>query len=268
MDTEPTAAPASAATTRAERPHTSWGLSIAGGAFAYGVLGTIGAHPFWAGWIGAATVAAIRLSRPEPAAWLLRWLEDRLLLPEDAKKSPTMLIIGIFLLPLLALYSAVAGVAEPTDVWNPGALAITSLGAALVYAFAHYHGTGERAARWWPFWLVLAVVIGSFVLVGGPFRTRWSYCESRLTAAVAAGEDISTANTGRFCWHDAVERTVDGERRLYFDGGEQDDNGKGLVLSTDRSIEHAAGIRYLRRLTNGWYYFETGSVVHGYWANG
>jgi len=260
------AEPPTPASGRAARPHTSWGLSIAGGAFTYGLLSAIGANPFWAAWIGVAAFGIIRLSRPEPAAWLLSWLEDRLLLPEDAKKSPTPLIIGIFLLPFLALYSGVAGLAEPTDVWNPGAMALTGLGAAIVYAFAHYRGTAERAARWWPYWLVLAIAVGSFVLIGGPFRTRWSYCESRLSAAVAAGEAISTDNTGRFCWHDAVERTVDGERRLYFDGGEQDDSGKGLVLSSDRSIEHAAGIKFLRRLTNGWYYFETGSVVHGYWA--
>lgn len=189
---------------------------------------------------------------------------------EDAsriERRPWVTLALFCLFPLAMAFNAWIS-AEPDDQWNPLAAAITAGGCWVGWAFAQQLRLSHRASRWFPAWLTVALAVGIFYTVGGPFRVRWAVCESRLTAAVQRGEPIERDTVGRMCWYDATERDVDGERRLYFDGGQLNANGTGLVYSPDRSIEQAGGIRVLRELGGGWYWFETGSVLRSIWFDG
>jgi len=177
-------------------------------------------------------------------------------------------LIGLFVLFPVALAINAWESAGPDDQWNTLAAAITAAGCWVGWSFAEHGRAIGRPIRWFPYWLAISLAIGLFHTVGGPFHVRWSVCESRLTDAVQHGDPLSTSTTGWMCWPDAYEREVDGEQRLYFDGGVANDNGEGLVYSPDGSIEHAGRIRALRDLGNGWYWFETGSTERSIWFDG
>ena len=197
---------------------------------------------------------------------VLRFESDVTEEAERIERSP-------WVIALFCLFPAVIAInawfsAEPNDQWNPLAAAITAGGCWVGWAFGQHLRQSGRGTRWFPAWLVVALAIGAFYTVGGPFRVRWAVCSSRLTEVVTNDEVLSLANAGHLCWYDATERKVEGERRFYFDGGEVNDNGEGLVYSPDRSIERAGAMRVLRDLGDGWYWFETGSVLRSIWFDG
>jgi hypothetical protein len=176
---------------------------------------------------------------------------------------------------LPAAMTAAWGESGPNRMWSPWALLFTCCVAWWAWSIAQRCRDSGRRARWWPVWLVGAIVVGGFFVVGGPFRARWAYCQERLTQVVVGGGSSGLSGTGRFCWHDARQRSVNGQTRFYAIGGDVDpyDNhvdldGNGFVYSPDRSIEHQDGITALRVLGGGWYYFESGSVDDGFWLDG
>ena len=239
----------------------SWPASLAIGSFVVGVAGVLDTAPFWAICCGLAAVLVVHFNLPDPMPRLLTWTHT------DAPRwtnHPRIVITVFFVLLPLSLTAAWAA-ASPSQLWNPWALFYGLPVGLHVFAFSLRRGGGSRPQRWWWIWLPLASLVILFFAVGGPFRARWAYCESRLTAAVSAGEPVEIHSTGRFCWHDAVERTVDGERRLYISGADEEGDGEGLVHSPSGAIERAPGIEMLRSLGGGWYYFEEGSPEKGFW---
>lgn len=240
--------------------HYTWPASLTIGVAAVGILGVLGTAPFWALCGGVAAAASAHYSLPDQSVRLLQ-LAGR---APGSLNVERAIIVLLFLAPLIALSTA-WGAATPRLLWSPWWLVYGVGFGFFAYAFALRRGGGERPQRWWWAWLPLAILVVGFFAVGGPFRVRWAYCEARLTDAVVAGEVIEIANTGRFCWHDTEQLTVDGERRLYF-GSVNDANG--LVYSPAGAIEESDGIRLLRELGGGWYYFEEGSAVHDFWFDG
>jgi hypothetical protein len=148
------------------------------------------------------------------------------------------------------------------------AAAITAGGCWVGWSFAQHGRAIGRPIRWFRAWLVVCLAVGLFHTFGGPFHARWAYCESRLTDAVTTHSPIDSDSVGWLCWPDTNERVVDDETRLYFDGGVNSTSGSGLVYSPDGTIEHAGGLKALRDLGDGWYWFETGSVLRNIWIDG
>lgn len=186
----------------------------------------------------------------------------------DAIERRPRVMMALFAVFPLALAVNAWETAGPDDQWNTLAAAITAGGCWVGWSFAQHGRAIGRPIRWFPVWLVLCLAIGVFHTLGGPFHARWAYCESRLTDAVTAGRTIDDRSVGWLCWPDTHERVVDGETRLYFDGGISSDTGEGLVYSPDGSIERSGGMRALRNLGSGWYWFETGSVMRSIWFDG
>jgi hypothetical protein len=240
--------------------HFSWGASLAIGVFVVGVIGALQIAPFWSLCWGAGAALAARFGLPDRSARLLA-----LTVAEEPRpaKHQRLAVAGLFLAPLIAL-AGVWDAATPAQLWYPWALVWGVGFGFLVYAFAVRRGGGTRPQRWWWAWLPIAGIVVVFFAAGGPFRARWSYCESRLSAAVARDEPIERSNTGRFCWHDATDKTVDGQRRLYLEDGTAG-SGTGFAYSPDRAIEQTPGLQLLRNLGNGWYYFEEGSALRDFW---
>lgn len=248
--------------TTPDRP-CSWPAALAIGTFTVGVVGVLRFSPFWALVSGLASVFAVRSGLPDPMPRLLAWTHTD---TPRWTKHPRVAVAAFFIMPPLALTAAWAA-AQPTTLWSPWALIYGVAVGLHVYGYALHRGGGTRPRRWWWVWLSMASLVILFFAGGGPFRARWAYCESRLTAAVTADEPVDIPTTGRFCWHDAVERTVDGERRLYISGAD-DGDGTGLVYSPAGEIEHSPGLELVRSLGGGWYYFEEGSAVKGFWFDG
>lgn len=242
----------------------SWAAAVALGIFAVGAAGVLDTAPFWSLCWGIATVSVARFGLPDPMPRLLAWTQND---SPRWSQHPRAAVTLLFVAPPLAL-TAAWEVASPTVLWSPWALVWGVPVGLFVYGYALRRGGGIRPQRWWWVWLPLASLVILFFAVGGPFRVRWAYCESRLTAAVTAGTPVDIPSTGRFCWHDAVERTVDGERRLYISGADDDGDGKGLVHSPSGAIERAAGFSLLSELGDDWYYFEEGSPAKGFWFDG
>ncbi|MDO8361465.1 MAG: hypothetical protein Q7V88_01085 [Actinomycetota bacterium] len=186
---------------------------------------------------------------------------------EPLEKRPRLMVALFCLFPLVMAINAWQS-SGPDEMWNQLAAAITAAGCWVGWAFAQHGRAIGRPVRWWPVWLTVALAVGVFYTVGGPFRARWAYCQPKLTVAVTRGEEVTKANTGSFCWHSARQRVVDGQTRLYLEGDEGDDDATGLVYSPDHAIERTPGIRMLRDLGDGWYYFEIGSVVRSIWFDG
>ena len=240
--------------------HFSWGAALAIGVFVVGVIGALQIAPFWSLCWGVGAAITARFGLPDRSARLLA------LTAAEEPRSPTHrrpLVALIFLAPFIAVVG-VWDAATPAQLWYPWALVWGVGFGFLVYAFAVRRGGGTHPQRWWWAWLPIAAVVVVFFAAGGPFRVRWAHCEPRLTAAIERGDPIERSNTGRFCWHDAVEKTVDGQRRLYLeDAGEG--RGAGFVYSPDGAVETAPGLQLLRKLGDGWYYFEEGSALRDFW---
>jgi len=186
---------------------------------------------------------------------------------ETIERRPRLLLAMFALFPLALAINAWQ-TAEPNDQWNTLAAAITAAGCWVGWSFAEHGRRSGRPIRWFPVWLSLCMAIGLFHTVGGPFRVRWAMCEQRLTDAVAARVDVSESSVGRFCWPEAHEREVDGLVRLYLEGGITSESGEGLVHSPDGAIVRAPGLRVLRDLGGGWWWFQTGSVERSIWFDG
>lgn len=186
---------------------------------------------------------------------------------EQLERRPRAMLALYALFPLALAINAWES-AGPDDQWNTLAAAITALGCWVGWSFAEHGRQIGRPLRWFPYWLALSLAIGGFHTVGGPFHVRWASCESKLTDAVQAGEPITSHTTGWMCWPDAHVREVNGETRLYLDGGIANDNGEGLAYSPDGAIEAAPHIKALRDLGDGWYWFETGSALRFVWFDG
>ncbi|MDO8403157.1 MAG: hypothetical protein Q7T27_06640 [Pseudomonas sp.] len=177
-------------------------------------------------------------------------------------------LVGLFALFPIALAINAWQAAGPDDQWNTLSAAITAGGCWVGWSFAEHGRATGRPIRWFPYWLAISMAVGVFHTVGGPFHVRWAVCESRLTEAVQQGKPLSTSTTGWMCWPDSHPREVDGQQRLYLDGGIVNDNGEGLVYSPDGAIERAGRIKALRDLGGGWYWFETGSTERSIWFDG
>ena len=177
-------------------------------------------------------------------------------------------LLGLFaLFPLVLAINAWES-AGPNDQWNTLAAAITAVGCWVGWSFAEHSRSKGRPVRWFPYWLALSLAIGVFHTVGGPFAVRWATCSSRLTDAVQHGDPIGTHTTGWACWPNAHVRVVAGQTRLYLDGGIVNDSGEGLAYSPGGAIVSAPRMKNLRDLGDGWYWFETGSVVRSIWFDG
>ena len=186
---------------------------------------------------------------------------------DTIERRPRVLMALFAIFPLILAINAWE-TAGPDDQWNTLASAITAGGCWVGWSFAQHGRAIGRPIRWFPAWLVLCLAIGLFHTFGGPFHARWASCESRLTAAVTAGEPVDDRSVGWMCWPDTTQKTVEGQTRLYFDGGVNSNSGSGLVYSPDGAIEHAGGLKALRDLGDGWYWFETGSVLRNIWIDG
>jgi hypothetical protein len=217
-----------------------------------------------------AATALIRLDAPTEklARRLIIRFETNVTDDADTIERRPRVMLALFALFPIALAINAWETAGPDDQWNTLAAAITAGGCWVGWSFAQHGRAIGRPIRWFPAWLVLCLAIGGFHTIGGPFHARWAVCESRLTDAVTAGRPIDKDSVGWLCWPDTHERVVDGQTRLYFDGGLNSDTGAGLVYSPDAAIEREGGIRSLRDLGDGWYWFETGSVLRGIWFDG
>lgn len=179
---------------------------------------------------------------------------------------PLATVIVAFLLPIALLAGLSWDISDPSDQWNGGILLVVAVIGFLTWLVVlELRASGHRA-RWWGAWLVLTCAVGGFMLVGGPARVRWAHCVDRLTTVAAAGNEVTTSNTGSYCWHDADQVVVDGQVRLYIDLGDGSGEGAGgLVYSPDNAVESAGDIRSLIDLGDGWFWFETGSLVRDFW---
>ena len=257
-------------TSTAARP--SWNWVIGSSALAVGLIAFFfPVAPLWT-IIGLVIVALIlRFTRVGA-----RWVQDeRSAMFTGLVNHPAMLrhhnlvAATLFILPLLVLPGVAWALSGPSVQWNGGAMWIVALFGFVVFAIAQEQRAAGMKARWWQAWVVFASVMAVFLVVGGPARLRWAYCESRLTRVVSRGDEVTEENTGRFCWHDVPQKVVDGQTRLYTEDGEGDSlDGKGLVYSPDRAIELTGGIRLLIDLGDGWYWFETGTTVRSFWLDG
>lgn len=180
------------------------------------------------------------------------------------------LMLALFIVFPLALAANAWQVADPDDQWNQLVAAITAAGCWVGWSFAEHGRAVGRPLRWFPVWLTVSLAIGSFHTLGGPFHVRWALCEDRLSSAVETGIEVGRRlgdePAGWLCWSDSMVREVDGEIRLYVDVSAEE--GKGLVYSPDGSIERTSGIRVLRELGDGWYWFEVGSSLRSIWFDG
>jgi len=253
----------------AGRDRPGWGWSITSAAFIVGFAAIFfRVPPFWyLLWLGV-LIVVIRLTplgertvQREQSALLAG------LVPSQRITSRPLLTAVAAFLPLLVILPAFSwDLSDPADLWNGGILCPIAVFGLLTWTVVQeLRATGHRA-RWWTAWVVLAVLVAGFFLVGGPARLRWNYCKDRLTTVVAAGGEVTSDNTGALCWHDAEQRVVDGDIRLYTDAGDTDGNdAAGLVYSPDGAVERSGDIRSLIDLGGGWYWFETGSLVRDFW---
>lgn len=255
-------------------PHTTrdrWLLAVALGATASSLI----AFALQLALIPAVLVmvaATMLVGLDEPTARLARRLMIRFETDvtddsEPIDRRPRLLMVLFAVFPLALAINAWE-TAGPDDQWNTLAAAITAAGCWVGWSFSVHGKAIGRPLRWFPAWLALCVAIGVFHTVGGPFHVRWAYCQSRLTDAVTSGATVNKSSVGWMCWPDSTQREVDGQTRLYLDGGVTSLSGEGLVYSPDGAITRSPGIRALRDLGSGWYWFETGSVERSIWFDG
>ena len=217
-----------------------------------------------------ALTALVRLDAPTSRLaqrLIIRFESDVTDDAEHIERRPRLLMAMFALFPLALAINA-SQTAGPNDQWNTLPGAITAAGCWVGWSFAQHGKQIGRPIRWFPLWLLVCLAIGVFHMFGGPFRVRWEYCEARLTDTITSGIDISESSVGWVCWPEAHEREVDGTVRLYLDGGITSDSGEGLAYSPDGAIIQAPGMRALRDLGSGWYWFETGSVERSIWFDG
>ncbi|MFM7253267.1 MAG: hypothetical protein ACKO27_09420 [Ilumatobacteraceae bacterium] len=252
-----------------------WGWAIASAALIVGLAAFFfPLAPFWTLlWLVA--LAVVLQLTPLGTRWVVT--QQSALLSEVGThplitRHPRLVASAVFVLPAVLAPGIAWDLSDPGQRWNGGALwAMAVFGFLVRTAVEELRRTGHPA-RWWSSWLALTLVIGGFVLVGGPARARWAHCDAAMTAAARADLDFSADATGRWCWGDAVVRTVDGGLRLYVEVDDSPeapaDSGTGLAYSPDGTIETAAGIRALVPIGDGWYWFETGSPVRSFWFDG
>jgi len=218
----------------------------------------------------AAVALLVRLDAPTGtlARRLIIRFETDVTEDSDRIERRPRVLLALFAVFPLALAINACQSAGPDDQWNTLAAAITAAGCWVGWSFAEHGRSIGRPIRWFPFWLTVCLAIGIFHTVGGPFHVRWAYCQSRLTAAVTQGTPIGAHATGWMCWPDAHVRVVNDQTRLYLDGGINSETGQGLVYSPDGAIEQTSRLQALRDLGDGWYWFETGSVVRSIWFDG
>jgi len=258
--------------TDAPTPRPGWGWSLASASLAVGFVAIFfPVAPFWC-LVWLAIIALVLRLTPVGSRLVQR---ERSALLSGLAASPHVterprLVAVLAFLPVPIIAGSLAwDLSDPSDLWNGGILFVAAMFGFLVWTVVQELRGAGQPARWWAPWVVLTSLLGAFFLVGGPSRVRWAYCEDRLTRVVAAGGDVTEANTGSACWHDAVQREEDGQVRLYLEMGEPDGSGgEGLVYSPDRSVEQAGGLRELIDLGGGWYWFETGSPVRSFWFDG
>ena len=249
--------------------HPSWGVCIASAAPVVGLLSILfPLAPFWAIVWMLGIVLLLRFTplgsrwlQTEKSALLSGFVAHPVIL-----RHPRLTAVALFALPIVIVVAVMWQFSDPNYLWNGGVLWISSIFGYLAWTVAIELRAAGHQARWWNTWLTLMVLTTAFVVVGGPARARWAYCEDKLADAVTSGEQVTKANTGRFCWWDAEQLVVDGQTRLYTDQDDQNAaEGEGLVYSPDGAIEKAGGIEVLIDLGEGWYWFETGSPVRNFW---
>lgn len=270
-------------------PRPGWGWAIGSATLVVGFVAFFfPVAPFWAiVWWSALTALLGHTALGH------RWVitERSGLLSEMAAhpwiaRHPRLVTGAMFAAPALLVPGIVWDLSDAGQRWNGGALwAVAVFGFLARTGVEALRAAGHRA-RWWPLWVVLAVTIGGFVVVGGPARVRWAGCESALTAAVrtparddgdgvleANDLDLSAGTTRAWCWRDARVRIVDGEVRLYTAVGQAtrsgvDAPGEGLAYSPSGNILAAGGISRLVPLGDDWYWFETGTPLRNFWFDG
>ena len=218
----------------------------------------------------AAVALLVRLDAPTGTLarrLIIRFETDVTEDSDQLNRRPRVLIALFALFPLALAINAWQS-AGPDDQWNTFAAAITAAGCWVGWSFAEHGRSIGRPIRWFPYWLAVCLALGIFHTVGGPFQVRWAACHSKLTAAVEQGTPIGSRATGWMCWPEAHVREVNGQTRLYLDGGISSETGQGLVYSPDGAIEQTPRLQTLRDLGSGWYWFETGSVVRSIWFDG
>jgi len=249
------------------RPGVGWSLASAALVVGSGSL-LFSIAPFWClFWLVAITAGlrytpiGAKVARREREALLGGLSRNGLV-----TRWPLATAAVAFLLPIAMLVGLSPDLSDPSDQWNGGILFVVAVIGFLTWLVVLELRVAGRRARWWGAWVTLACVVAGFMLVGGPARVRWAHCVDRLTTVVEAGNDVTESNTGRFCWHDADQRTVDGQVRLYLDRGDGSGEGaSGLVYSPDGAVESAGDVRSLIDLGDGWFWFETGSLVRNFW---
>jgi hypothetical protein len=259
--------------TDSSRP--GWGWAIASAALIVGLAAFFfPLAPFWTLlWLVA--LALVLALTPLGNSWVIT--QQSALLSEVGShpfitRHPRLVAAAVFVLPMALAPGIAWDLSDPGQRWNGGALWAVAVFGFLVRTVVEELRRAGRPARWWKPWLALTLVLGGFVLVGGPARLRWAECDAAMTAAASGDRDFSAAATGRWCWDEAEVRDVDGTLRLYV--GVDDsadappDAGTGLAYSPDGRIETAGGVRILIPLGDGWYWFETGSPVRRFWFDG
>lgn len=254
-----------------DAPHRrpSWGLCIASAAPVVGLLSILfPLAPFWA-LMWMLVICLVLRFTPLGGRWLQT---ERLALVSGLVAHPAILRhprltgVALFAVPMVLVIAVVWQFSDPNYQWNGGVLWISSIFGYLAWTVAIELRAAGHQARWWRPWLTLMVITTVFVLVGGPARARWAYCDDKLSAAVQSGEQVTKANTGRFCWWDADQQIVDGQVRLYTEtDDEHPGEGEGLAYSPDGAIEMSGGLDLLIKLGDGWYWFETGTPVRNFW---
>lgn len=221
-----------------------------------------------------AATLVVRLDRPTGTLarrLIIRFGTDVTDDAERIERRPRLMMSLYAIFPI-ALAANAWQAANPDDQWNQLTAAITAAGCWVGWSFAEHGRAGGRPLRWFPAWLALTLAVGVFHTFGGPYHVRWAVCEGRLTHAVeqglTPGRRLGDGPAGPLCWSDALVRKVNDEVRLYVDGGIGSDRGEGLAYSPTSAIEHAGGIRILRDLGDGWYWFETGSNLRSIWFDG
>lgn len=255
--------------------HPGWGWAIASAALIVGLVAFFfPLAPFWTLLWFTALVLLLGLT-PLGERWVIT--QQSALLSEVGThpfitRHPRLVAIGVFVLPALLSPGIAWDLSDAGQRWNGGALWAIAVFGFLVRTVVEELRRSGRPARWWTAWFAITLVLGGFMLVGGPARVRWSHCESVLTGAVTSTGGFSTDQLDRWCWPDADTRMVDGQLRLYTDTDDSPDapvdSGSGLVYSPDAAIEHAGDVRVLVPLGDDWYWFETGSPVRDFWFDG
>lgn len=167
----------------------SWPASLAIGTFTVGVVGVLRFSPFWALVSGLAIAFAVRAGLPDPTP--ASGVDPHRHATLDAHSSRRR--DGVFFRSRRPSRSPQRGRPPSPPPCGHRGRRFTSLSASRLRACVS-SGGGTRPRRWWV-WLSMASLVILFFAVGGPFRARWAYCESRLTAVVTADEPIQRSNT-------------------------------------------------------------------------